>query len=293
MTLSKQHEVVQYIDDSSSIIAFQDIQDIHNYLSLYIDILQNYYAMNLLKMNKCKTILLLASCKKSENLTLKIKIDNELIISQKQIKILGSQITSDISPVADFNKTIQICNSNLSKLIKIQKHLNPKTRAIFVKSYVLSRLQYMAFSYVNLPEYVIQKVRKLIMGSARFCRGNYGFRISCQDILSEFQLLSAKQFLYNLGLNVIEKIIQNKKPELIYNMIKKPDRSCKDLRMLRPPISSNISKINYLPKLLLFFNSLPSNFKTLDSKKLRKLVGKSLRASPTWDWLKGFPRQYG
>ena len=151
----------------------------------------------------------------------------------------------------------------------------------------------MAFSYVSLPEYLLKKVHKLIMGSARFCRGNFGFRIYCQDILNEFNMLNSRQFLYKCGLNVIHKILLTRKPKLIYDMIVAPRRTCKDFRLIIPPESSFIRKINYLPRLLQFYNSLPSKLKPLDGKKMRKEICKSLRACPAWDWLGGFPSQYG
>ena len=46
LTLHNNHEVVQYIDDSSSMIGFTDYSQMELYLSLYVRMLNNYYAMN-------------------------------------------------------------------------------------------------------------------------------------------------------------------------------------------------------------------------------------------------------
>ena len=45
--LSDTHSVTQYIDDSSSCVAFKDITTVQLYLTTYLELLQEYYSMNL------------------------------------------------------------------------------------------------------------------------------------------------------------------------------------------------------------------------------------------------------
>ena len=55
----KSHEVVNFIDDSSSIIEFTDQNTLSDYLSLYISMMEGYYSMNRLKINSDKSALLI------------------------------------------------------------------------------------------------------------------------------------------------------------------------------------------------------------------------------------------
>ena len=161
--LSKCHDVTQYIDDSSSIIAFNDKHIVESYLKVYLLVLKNYYSMCKLKLNETKTVLLAVSQKKSDKQSLKIEVQGEIIKSVNQIKMLGCISNTEGNSVSDLNRTLSICYNSLERIKKARKLIDNKTCGIFVKSYVMSRLSYMSFAYVNLPAYHINRMHKLII----------------------------------------------------------------------------------------------------------------------------------
>ena len=103
-----------------------------------------------LQLNDTKTVLMAIPRKKSKTIRLSLNIKNETILSSSQLKILCWIFNFELTSVADLNHTLQICYSNLQKILSVKKLLSPETKATFVKAYVISRLNYMSFSYIPL-----------------------------------------------------------------------------------------------------------------------------------------------
>ena len=57
-------------------------------------------------------MLLIIPAKRTDNLTIQLHVNNEIIPSQAQLKVLGSYLSTDCTPIADMNKTLQIWYSN-------------------------------------------------------------------------------------------------------------------------------------------------------------------------------------
>ena len=176
------HCVTQYIDDSTSIVGFTNPTHAELYLTLYTELLQEYYALNLLQLNKSKTVLMAISCRKTELLTLSLKMQGETIKSESQIKLLGCIFDREASQIADLNHTLKICNFALNKISSVSKLLDNKTRTNFIRAFVISRMNYMAITYCNLPKYQLNKIHKLLIKCARMAQGSYGFKVMCSDI---------------------------------------------------------------------------------------------------------------
>ena len=59
-----QHFVFQFVDDSSSTMSFNNKKIMENYLKLYLNLMENFYNINKLKLNPTKTKYLI-NCSKS------------------------------------------------------------------------------------------------------------------------------------------------------------------------------------------------------------------------------------
>ena len=64
------HITVQFVDDSSNVIAFKDHNNIKSYTESYFNLLYDYYTANKLKFNPDKTKFIII-CKKSMRYTFK------------------------------------------------------------------------------------------------------------------------------------------------------------------------------------------------------------------------------
>ena len=141
------------------------------------------------------------------------------------------------------------------------------TRAIFVKSYVISRLQYSCFLYTSLPLYHQNRLHKLIMGCSRFSRGNYGFRINSTRLMSDANLLNHNQLMYKTSAKIIFRILESKQSPLLYDLFRIPGRSCSKISLKQLFKTAKVSKHHYLKKMLACYNDLPIEIKNLNYKK--------------------------
>ena len=236
------HHVTQYIDDSTSTIAFTDTDDIELYLTTYTDILQEYYAMSKLQLNRTKTILMAISCRKTQLLTLSLKVQDETIVSQSQIKILGCIFDREASQIADLNYTLKQCYYALKKIRKVASLLTLECRANFIRAYVISRMNYMCITYCDLPKYVQTKIHKLLISSARLAFGSYGFKVKCSTIYTKTNLPSQSQLLYRAVALFGLKIMTFREPLSVCSLFNFPSRACKPIRLKDIPATAHTKK---------------------------------------------------
>ena len=164
-------------------------------MSIYMQILVNYYAMNHLKINQSKTVIMTVPYKKSNHVTSEFLAGDVTIKSSRQMTILGCIFSQDATPLADLSHTIRLCHEKLNLLFRVKSYCDSGTRAIFARAFVLSRLQYMCHSYAVLPEYHKARIQKLLATLARFSRGNYGFRIRISTLLTDSNLPDCRKLL--------------------------------------------------------------------------------------------------
>ena len=165
--------------------------------------------------------------------------------------------------------------------------MSQSSRNMFVKAYVLSRLNYMSVTYSTLPNYHKYKIHKLIMTSARISRGNYGFKVSCTQILLENKMLNLNQTLYKAAITFIVKIMESKRPLDIYSLIKIPKRLCSPIHLICPPMTCHSKKFNYLPFLIDMYNKIDQKIKSHPIKKQLKIISNLTRLCPHGRWLEG------
>merc|ERR1711954_315197 len=71
------HETINFIDDSASIVTFKEEEEAIEYIRMFINILNEYYNINKLKLNKEKTALLLFIKPKSKVKEKEVNIKNK------------------------------------------------------------------------------------------------------------------------------------------------------------------------------------------------------------------------
>ena len=52
------HDTINFVDDSASIISFEDEEEAEDYIEMFMEILEEFYSINKLKINKNKTAIL-------------------------------------------------------------------------------------------------------------------------------------------------------------------------------------------------------------------------------------------
>ena len=125
------------------------------------------------------------------------------------------------------------------------------------------------------------------MKSARTIRDNYGFRVRCSDILNECKLLNANQLLFKSAMRFIIKLMLNKKPTELYNLLILPSRKCKRVNLVEPPKTSHTFKYGVFYKIVNIFNFSGIQLNDYPLKKQLKDLDKLICAFPNKDWLVG------
>ena len=79
------HNVVQYVDDSTNIIACKDNNKLQIYINIYFKILEEFYNINKLLINSDKTKLLIIAKPGLRHITSVIKLQaNKYLIEQSK-----------------------------------------------------------------------------------------------------------------------------------------------------------------------------------------------------------------
>ena len=65
------------------------------------------------------------------------------------------------------------------------------------------------------------------------------------------------------------KIVNDKKPASIAELVTFPERTCKPVRMFRQPNTAHTRKHNYFAKILEIYNSLPNFIKNNSNMKAK------------------------
>ena len=140
--------------------------------------------------------------------------------------------SADFTEVANFHRVISISYNNLKTIRLLPGNLSSLTRRFLVNAYVLSIVQYAAFSFVSLPLLYHTKLHKLFMTLARFINASYDFKTSCKNIYLKAQILNEHQIMVIGMVNIIMGIIKSTHPAPLYSLLRFPSRNCKKITII-------------------------------------------------------------
>ena len=120
---------------------------------------------------------------------------------------------------------------------KFKKFTDFHARLQFTNAHVLGKLNYMLPLLTSSNKTQLNKVHKLIMFSARSVIGNYCFKVSIKNILSQVGWLSAHQLIKWSSLKLIHKILHQQKPTTLFNCFKHNRHKCSQIATKNVPKS--------------------------------------------------------
>ena len=265
-----QHLTVNFVDDSNSVITFNDQNQAKTYLESYYKLLHNFYNINKLKINPDKTSLLLNyKPKHSQHFkNFKFYANGYEITPQKIIKILGSYIREDLKMDTQVGKLAAQLHNRIFEMKKLNKFTDFKTRLSFLNAYVIGKLNYILPIYMHANKKLKDKLHKVLMTAARCAIGNYCFRKSIGYILNKCKWETIDNMILNASINLINKIIINKEPEQIYNLYTINRRSMVKIYPKYDP-KGMVLKNFFIYKSLPTYNNIPKNVKNLSKNKFQ------------------------
>ena len=184
----------------------------------------------------------------------KINFKGETIQSEKSCKILGYIYSQDGYEIGNLHNCISKCYQNLQQMRKLPKMMDTNTRSILAKAYIVSVINYSAFSFVSLPQLYLNKLHKLLMLTARWILNSYCFKISCKNIYLQADLLDENQLIATSVYRFNHRLVNYKLPSCLYNKLTFPKRTCQDVAY---KFKGNAFLKSYMNLGLRLFNKVP------------------------------------
>jgi len=156
----------------------------------------------------------------------------------------------------------------------------PKIRGILAHAHIISHINYSAFSFTNLPEYMYKKLHHLILSTARWARGNYGFRVKCADILREFNMLDEHCLVALAAFKMFSNITKTGSPQPIFEEINIPRRAASKISPRHWPKTAFVRKNFYFYSHFNIYNNMPLKIKSLEMSKLKTQAKKEILLCP-------------
>ena len=203
------HNIVQYVDDSTNIIACTNTHDLQNYINTYFNILEEFYNINKLLINSDKSKLLIITKPGQRHLSSNIKLQTtKYIINQSQkINILGIFITSGFTNLANINNTISKVNYRISVLRELFKYSTYRTKKILTNSIILSVIRYASPILISSSTNHLSKLQVMIMKCSRPILGIKSLKYSTQKIMNELNWLTIYQMVTKETILFFHKVV--------------------------------------------------------------------------------------
>ena len=258
------HLVVNFVDDSNNIIGFKEHNKIKIYLENYYNLLIRYYNINKLKINNDKNKLLIISPVNLYNVlkNFSFQAGKYVVKCKSKVKILGTYIQNDLKMDGEINNLASSLHNRINNVNKMKEFTDFKTRLIFMNSFVIGKLIYRLPLYNNVPQYLTNKLHKILMTAARCAIGDYCFKKSNKYILNKCKWLSVKNMITYSSLIFIDNIVRCNKPKSIMQIYRKNrfERHKATLSLNKNPRTKRYSKF-FIYEHTGTFNNIPMEIK--------------------------------
>ena len=268
------HEVNQFVDDSSNVVGSETEEELGLYTSDYLKIMEKFYYMNKLKLNAEKTKVMITKAKETK----KIKIsapNGEVLTPDKAIKILGYWKNSRDNYETHISKITGIVSKRLCEIKPYLSCMNLKTRRKIVYSKIASIILYGIELYLGQTDETLRKVTVLLMKCNKTIYSKDYMRVSNNKICREILVDPPEVLIRKASLKFIHKLINNEKPQQLFNKIRfnNKTRRCTKLS-LNDGIRKESNKRTLIYQSIQLYNSIPSSMKYLSIRKFKTHLAK-------------------
>ena len=265
------HETINFIDDSSSIIEFEDPSEANFYLDRFFKVLKVYYNDMKLKLNSDKTSLLVIS--RPNHTAWKDDIilidDKETIKPERQIKVLGWLQNERMSQDSTLSLNIGVINTML-----IARFMNTKTRTMVLNSFLLPHQMYGIPQLLGEKQTLKNRTHAMIMKLSRWNMGSYRFKLSCKKICAASKWNIPTQMIIKSSATNIHQIVSTRRPEKVIDLIKMPRTRTKAKMTTKHRPRTKIYPRTTISAGIDLYNQLPDELKSLDDKEFKRRIKK-------------------
>merc|ERR1712115_506389 len=235
------------------------------------------YTINRLKLNPDKSrVMVVCRPNRREETKNFVMRAGEYIIEQKdKIKVLGVYFTSGLSNHVNISNIISKVNFRMNTMREAFKFSDKNTKIIFLKSMVVSIFRYCSPILIDSEVKMIDKLQTLLMKCTRLILGIKSFKMSTLQIMTELKILTVQQLVMKESIQFIHKILTNKSPGVIFNLLSQSNckmDNIREVRKFRVKVSHKSNKVtnSLYYRALYLFNCLETEVRTYKVKKLSK-----------------------
>ena len=152
--------------------------------------------------------------------------------------------------------------------------MSTKARTTFANRFLISKLRYGMPLYIGETQAIKHKLHIQIMTIARFCRGNYGFKVSCHKICKSLKWDVPEQTLLKSAALYIHKCTFYGKPKQINNLLRTTRMRRNNNIYIKYMYETGKFERNMLIQACKLYNSLPEDLKSLLPKLFKTRIKK-------------------
>merc|ERR1712002_478183 len=156
------------------------------------------------------------------------------------------------------------------------------SKTIFLKSRVISIIRYCSPILIDSEVKILDKLQTQLMKCTRPLLGISSFKMSTLQIMAELRILTVHQMVMKESIQYIHKVLTNKSPGVIFNLL--CQSNCKmdnirEVRKIRVKITHKSNKVtnSLYYRALYLYNCLSNEVRNYKVKKLSKYLQDNIK----------------
>ena len=266
-----------YADDSQFFFEVTDRQLEPTYEEILGEIELCFTSLKL-KLNKDKTDIIVFKHTLNRSFSLQVTPFGDPLIEKQRIKILGFLLDTSLSLEDQISSVRKSCFYYLRKLFSCRQFLDKELKTLFVRCYVLSRLDYCNVLYLGLPESKLKKLQNVQNVAPRFVFNQPRFSRT-SELMKKLHWLPIKQRIQYKAGCLMHKVKHGKPPTYLKDLFQLNSSSSNPSRrelFQVPAVKTNYEKRAFMNSGCYYWNSLPSYVRNESNYKCFKTMLKTL-----------------
>ena len=262
-----------YADDTQFYISFKDdeVQQVKDTIISTMESINNLLASKKLRLNVSKTDFIIFSPKNKRQDLLNrfgtLKIGDAQLKPSSQVKTLGVIFDSALTFGPHIDSVVKSCNFAIHNLYAARDYISRDTLIASTTHHVLSRIDYCNVLFLNLPDYSLQRLQKIMNRCVRMI-----YKLSRRDHITPHLkrlhwLPVGPRIDYKLILHTY-KALQHDEPKYLRELLNLSERGT--LRQPAAPGGHQYTNRTFSHAAPQLYNKLPSSVKCAQSEELFK-----------------------
>ena len=266
-----QHKVSCYMDDVQNVIGHKSNQRLEIYINQLHKLLIGLYSHNYLKINETKTEFIHVRKTSDKSESIAIKTDRYEIKSKKSMKILGFITNERMTLDTHLSGLMSKIGLEYHKLRPALDYMDLQTRRIVMDAKVKTHVEYILPLVISQPQYVQNRVEKILMKINRWTLQDNTFKMRNATICKRVGCPTPNQQILRSCFKFFHNLVKTKETKSLIELISFPRRitsklsyKCPKKQCFRTPLEAMTD----------FYNQQDAKIKALNKKQLKRKIKK-------------------